>query len=124
MVAPKHIKDLQDASRDLQVRRVDRLTYVVESRSQPNALHTVTVTFDNDGRTVQARCTCAWANFNGIACAHVLATLEYMAEQKARTLSFWQDETSARRQKHRLFKLVSPRHAEDEPLIWITSRSA
>lgn len=121
MVAPKHIKKLQDKSRDLQARRVDRYTYVVESISNPNANHVVTIRFDKDGRTIQARCTCAWATFHGIACSHVLAALEYMAANKERTLSFWEDENSARRQKHRLFRLVGD---EQDDGIWVTSRSA
>ena len=124
MAAPKNIKDLQDASRDLMARRVDKHTYAVESRSNPDANHVVTVTFDNEGRTVKARCTCAWSNFNGIACSHVLATLEYMASQKERTLSFWVDESAARRQKHRLFKLIGKSSNEDRSNIWITSRGA
>jgi hypothetical protein len=127
MVAPKNIKDLQDASRDLSAHRIDKNTYVVESRTNPSANHVVTVGFNDDGRTVKARCTCAWAVFNGIACSHVLATLEYMAAQKERTLSFWNSENEARRQKHRLFKLVgngSNNDDRDQSNIWITSRSA
>ena len=121
MVAPKNIKKLQEKSRDLQARRVDRYTYVVESISNPNANHVVTIQFDQDGRTIHARCTCPWATFHGIACSHVLAALEYMAAHKDRTLSFWEDEPSARRQKHRIFRLIGERPDEG---IWITSRSA
>ena len=126
MVAPKNIKNLQDASRDLVARYVDKYTYVVESRTNTNANHIVTVTFDEQGRTVRARCTCAWAAFNGIACSHVLAALEYMASQKERTLSFWTDESEARRQKHRLFKLIGNHNnkEQDQTNIWITSRGA
>ena len=124
MVAPKNIKNLQDASRDLMARYVDKNTYVVESRTNPAANHIVTVTFDDEGRTVKARCTCAWANFNGIACSHVLAALEYMASQKERTLSFWNDENEARRQKHKLFKLIGKADNKDQSNIWITSRGA
>lgn len=123
MVAPKNIKDLQDASRDLQVRRIDKFTYVVESRTNLSINHEVTVTFDDNGRTVKADCTCAWATYNGIACSHVLATLEYMASLKDRTLSFWNDAASARRQKHRLFQLVG-HDDKDQSNVWITSRSA
>lgn len=121
MRIPTHLKQLQQKSRDLRARRVDRNTYVVESISNPNTSHVVTVTFSDDGRKVRARCTCPWAMHRGIACSHVLAALEYMASQKARTLSFWQSEEEARRQKHRLFYLLgqSPEHG-----IWITSRSA
>lgn len=125
MVAPKNIKDLQDASRDLMARRMDKFTYRVESRTNPDANHTVTVTFDDEGRTVKARCTCQWAMYKGIGCSHVLAALEYMASQKDRTLSFWNDEDKARRQKHRLFKLIGNKSDnKDQNNIWITSRGA
>lgn len=123
MVAPKNIKALQDASRDLTVRRVDTLTYVVESRSNPTANYIVTVSFDAQGRKVKTRCTCQWALYKGIACAHTLAALEYMAAQKDRTLSFWNDENRARRQKHRLFQLVDTKKNSQNP-VWITSRNA
>ncbi|MGB7338576.1 MAG: SWIM zinc finger family protein [Phototrophicaceae bacterium] len=124
MVAPKNIKDLQHVSRDLTTKRVDFNTYMVTSRTHPDTDYIVTVTFDKDGRHVKADCTCQWATFNGIACSHVLATLEFMAAQKKRTLSFWNEETNARRQKHRLFKLVSNRDDEkDQSHVWITSRN-
>lgn len=119
MVIPSHIKILQDNSRDLQVERVDTYKYTVQSRSNPNNNHIVTVSFDD--RIVNADCTCEWANYQGIACSHVLATLEHMASLKGRTLSFWNDEDSARRQKHRLFHLTAD---EAQSGIWITSRSA
>ncbi|MEM9953908.1 MAG: SWIM zinc finger family protein [Chloroflexota bacterium] len=121
MISPKNIKELQDASRDLTVHFVNRLTYRVESRSNPENPYIVRVNFD-DGRTVQAICTCPWATFNGIGCAHVMATLEHLASQKDRTLSFWNDETDARRQKHRLFKLIGNQDSKDQSNVWITSR--
>lgn len=121
MVVPANLKKLQNRSRDLRVRRVDQGTYVVESNSNPAANHIVTVAFGDDGKTVQARCTCRWAMYHGVACTHVLATLEYMASQKARTLSFWESEADARRQKHRRFALTNGR---GESAVWITSRSA
>lgn len=122
MTIPKNIKQLQERSRDLQARRVDKNTFVVASTTNSSASHIVTVNFSDDGHTVQARCTCAWATYNGIACSHVLAALEYMASLKERTLSFWNDEYVARRQKHRLFHLVG--NEEERDGIWITSRSA
>lgn len=123
MTIPKNIKQLQERSRDLEARRVDKNTYVVSSITNSSASHVVTVNFADDGHTVQARCTCAWAIYNGIACSHVLAALEYMASLKERTLSFWNDEEIARRQKHRLFHLVGDEKKEQDG-IWITSRSA
>lgn len=120
MVVPTNIKQLQNKSRDLQVRRVDRNTYVVTSMSNAAVNHIVTVTFDEE-RQVHARCTCRWAQYNGIACSHVLATLEHLATLKQRKLSFWVDEGSARRQKRPIFRLTSGRHNQS---IWITSRTA
>ncbi|MDQ7025532.1 MAG: SWIM zinc finger family protein [Anaerolineae bacterium] len=121
MVVPTNIKDLQNKSRDLRARRVDNLTYVVESTTNPTAHHVVTVRFNREERQIEAQCTCAWAEHRGIACSHVLAALEYMASLKDRTLSFWIEEDAARRQKHRLFHL-SGKNTKDG--IWITSRSA
>lgn len=119
MVVPSNIKQLQNRSRDLQARRVDNQTYVVESTTNPSAHHVVTISFSNEGKELNARCTCAWAEHKGIACSHVLAALEYMASLKNKTLSFWTDEDAARRQKHRLFRLVSK---TDKHGVWITSR--
>lgn len=120
MVVPTNIKQLQDKSRDLTVERVGKDAYVVTSIANPAVNHIVTVRFDEE-RLVHARCTCRWAQYRGIACSHVLATLEHLATLKERTLSFWVDEDSARRQKHRLFQLVGD---SKDQAIWITSRSA
>jgi hypothetical protein len=119
MPIPTNIKQLQNKSRDLQARWVDNRTYVVESTTNPTSHHIVTVNFTQDGREIHARCTCAWALHRGVACSHVLAALEYMASRKDRTLSFWTDESAARRQKHRMFHLVSNKTKDG---IWITSR--
>lgn len=119
-MTPKNIKQLQQQSRKLRARRVDRNTYVVESNSNPQANHVVMVHFEKDG-TVHTRCTCPWAIHNGVACSHVLAALEYMASQKGRKLSFWLSHEDAERQKHRTFYLSGAGKAEG---VWITSRSA
>lgn len=115
---PKHIKRIQARSRGLQVRQITTDTFVVTSISNPVAHHIVTVRFGADA-TVHARCTCPWAINHGIACAHVMAALEYLAGRKARTLSFWSTADDARRQKHRLFLLT-----DGDDGVWITSRSA
>lgn len=117
---PKNIKELQLESRRLRARRVDRHTYVVESRTNPQANHVVMVRFDDDG-TVFTRCTCPWALHNGIACSHVLAALEYMASRKGRRLSFWLNHEDAQRQKHRTFYMAGTSKNDG---VWITSRSA
>ncbi len=120
---PKHIKQLQTQSRQLTVRRVDHHTFVVESVSNPNANHIVTVRFDKDG-TVRARCTCPWAINRGVACTHVMAALEYLASRKGRTLSFWLSDEDAYRQKHRIFYLAGGSRDVGDSGVWITSRSA
>lgn len=117
---PKNIKALQSESRDLQVRVVNRRTLVVESLSDPQGAHIVEVDF-RPNNTVHAQCTCEWSQFRGVACKHVMAALEFLAEQKGRTLSFWLSVDDARRQKHRTFTLVHG-NQRTQP-IWITSRT-
>lgn len=116
-MTPKNIKQMQARSRKLDVRRVNRNTYVVESVTSPLAHHIVTIQFGRDN-TVHTRCTCAWAINGGVACSHVLAALEHLAEQKGRTLSFWLSSEDAQRQKHRTFYLAGLGRNG----VWITSR--
>src|SRR5947209_2204459 len=91
---PKHIKYLQAKGKKLQTRVFPPVEagepYVVIVSSGTNrALNrVVTVTFDaND--TINARCTCNWAQHGGIACCHVMAALTRLAAMKKRSLSFW-----------------------------------
>lgn len=116
---PRNIKQLQQQSKRLRVRRVGKHTLVVESVSNPIANHIVTVTFGPD-HTIHARCTCEWAINRGVACSHVMAALDYLASTKQRKLSFWRDRSDAERQKHRLFYLSG---GSDDG-VWITSRTA
>jgi len=116
---PKRIKKLQTESRRLKTWQVDHNTLVVESDSNPLMQYVVTVRFGKDG-TVRARCTCDWAKHQGVGCSHVMAALEYLASLKDRTLSFWLSEEEAKRQKHRVFRLMGDRRNR----IWITSRAA
>lgn len=118
---PKYIKRLQAESKRLHVRRVDRQTYAVESTTNPLAQHIVTVRF-GPHNTVHARCTCPWAINRGVACSHVMATLDHLAGQKGRRLSFWLTQEDAERQKHRTFYLAGASHEEEG--VWITSRPA
>ena len=115
---PRNIKDLQANSRHLRPRLVDADTVIVESASDPESNHTVTIQFKPDG-IVHARCTCPWAEHHGVACSHVMAALEYLASLKNRTLSFWTDPEQAHRQKRRVFYL----EGENRQGIWITSRA-
>ncbi|QPC84743.1 SWIM zinc finger family protein [Phototrophicus methaneseepsis] len=99
-------------------RPINHNTLVVESVTNPLANHVVTVQFDDDHH-VHARCTCPWAVHNGVACTHVIAALQYLAQIKGRRLSFWLTEEEAERQKHRRFYLSG--QAEHDG-VWITSR--
>ncbi|HRE49731.1 MAG TPA: SWIM zinc finger domain-containing protein [Aggregatilineales bacterium] len=119
---PVNIKDLQDKSRDLGVRLFDPArpndpyTAIVESRTSSTFNHVVTLRFNRKG-DIHARCTCTWARYGGVACAHVLAALSKLAERKERTLSFWLSAEEAQRQKQRVLRLLS-----EEGAIYITSR--
>jgi uncharacterized Zn finger protein len=116
---PKNIKQLQAQSRDLEVIPITRTTYRVKSLSDPNTEYIVRVRFET-GRDVVVNCTCPWAKHHGVACTHVMATLEFLASLKKRTLSFWLTSQEAERQKHRVFRLKSESHSGEE--VWITSR--
>jgi len=118
-MTPKNIKHIQAKSRDLEVGRVTDEVYAVDSSSDPNQRHIVTLKPDKNGR-IRSTCTCEWSKFRGIGCAHVMATLNFVAEQKGRRLSFWQTEADAKRQKNRIFELTGERGQEQ---VWITSRA-
>lgn len=118
---PRNIKALQAQSRHLRAWRLDRNTVRVESISNPESWHDVTITFGRGG-VIRTRCTCTWAQHRGLACSHVMAALDHLAQQKRRTLSFWTSEDEARRQKHRVFRLVGGDGVHDSG-VWITSRT-
>jgi hypothetical protein len=119
---PVNIKDLQARSKGLPVRVFDPAwpgdpyTAIVESNSNPALNQIVTIRFGHDGH-IQARCTCTWAQYGGVACAHVLAALNRLAGRKRRALSFWLTPEEAQRQKQKVLRLSS---AEGD--IYITSR--
>ena len=117
---PTHIKNIQARSRHLKVGRVDDFTFVVDSSSDLHQRHTVKLTPDENGR-IHSSCTCEWSQFRGVGCVHVMATLNYVAQQKGRKLSFWQTETDAKRQKNRTFELTGENTTEQ---VWITSRES
>lgn len=124
-IKPKNIKDLQSRSKDLQVRRLSKDTFAVESANNPNGNHVVTVRFGSAERAnavVFTRCSCEWARHRGVACVHVMAALEFLADLKGRKLSFWLSEQDARRQKNRVFYLDTGSGVQDG--VWITSRAA
>lgn len=119
MMIPKNIKQLQNRSRKLQVFPIHKHALAVGSASNLAANHIVTVTFGPDGKAVHARCTCPWALNHGIGCSHVMAALEYLANTKDRTLSFWGSREDAIRQKQRTFYLTT----DGKDGVWITSRA-
>lgn len=116
---PKNLRNLQDRARDLRAIPLNPHTIIVESTSSPLANHVVTVEYDSEG-TIHARCTCPWALNGGVACSHVIAALESLAERRGRRLSFWSEQDEAQRQKRRMFYLRGARLLEDG--VWITSR--
>ena len=119
---PKHIKKLQAQSKKLTSTRVSRNIFRVESASQPDEVQTVSLQVGKDGR-IMGECSCEWSQHQGVACSHVLAALEHLAEQKGRTLSFWLNEEDAERQNRRMLFLSGDRRTSEDG-VWITSRSA
>ena len=117
---PTEIKKLQQRSRNLMVRRIAPNTLVVTSRSSINAHHIVTIETGSGG-VIHARCTCPWAQNGGYGCSHVMAALNYLAEKQRRAISFWGDLEEAKRQRHRILRLVGGSGDGD---IFITSRPA
>src|SRR5271165_2877769 len=122
---PIQLKTLQAQSKRLQAQLIkpqkagESFVVVVGSRSNAVLNRVVTVRFLRDG-TVHARCTCEWAEHGGIACSHVIAALNKLAERKQRRLSYWLTREEAHRQKKALFQLTGERPAD---YIWITSRA-
>jgi hypothetical protein len=118
---PKQIKMLQSLSRDLTVMPLSSTRLVVESRSDNLHNHIVEVQFLPDD-VVYARCTCEWSRYQGVACVHVMAALDYPANRKGRRLNFWLTEDDALRQKPRTFYLAHPDRPDAG--VWITSRDS
>lgn len=115
---PREIKKLQARSRNLRVKQIAPHTLVVTSRSNPYANHIVTIDTAEQG-TIQARCTCPWAQNGGYGCSHVLAALSYLAARQKRALSFWLDLKDAQRQRHRILRLTG---TDTDGAIYITTR--
>jgi hypothetical protein len=123
---PSHLKALQAKSKRLKAQVLrphqagESFVVIVGSRSNTVLNQVVTVRFLRNG-TIYARCTCQWAKHGGIACSHVLAALNVLAQEKKRRLSYWLTPEEARRQKKALFQLAG----ECSPdFVWITSRPA
>lgn len=123
---PRQLKALQTKSRALRAQVIrpahatEAFVIVVNSGSTDSLNHLVTVRFGQDG-AIRARCTCPWAEHGGIACCHVIAALNKLAERKHRRLSYWLTPEEAHRQKKALFHLSGDYSSE---AVWITSRSA
>lgn len=106
------LKDLQQASRHLEVVPVDEHAgvYLVESASHHGEHYQVTIS----GDTLDGSCTCPWAQHGGINCKHVLAVLRaHYAEQGH--LAFWHSQGDAKRQH---------RHVIAGPHLYATLRRA
>lgn len=89
------LKALQRESRRLDVVRVSEQSerYIVSSASQPGRFYSVQI----DPDTLTGQCTCAWAQYGGVNCKHVLAVLRARFAERGR-LSFWGSREAARRQ--------------------------
>jgi hypothetical protein len=107
-----NLKRLQQESRKLEVSMLDpeTNTYLVASASRPGTFHEVTVDWDG----TEGLCSCAWAQYGGVNCKHVLAALRAHHAERG-SVSFWRNASAARRQ-HRptlvgdnLFLTVRPR---------------
>src|SRR5690606_16465337 len=116
---PKEIKKLQRQARRLRVRPLTGDTLIVDSVSNTNAHHIVTVEKEISG-SIRARCTCPWAQNGGYGCSHVMAALTYLAESKRRSISFWPTKEEAERQHNRILHLAGSHRAGDNG-IWITT---
>ena len=126
IMRPSQLKALQAKSKRLHVQMItphhagESFVVIVGSRSNAALNRVVTVRFLPDG-TIHARCTCQWAEHGGIACSHVIAALNKLAERKQRRLSYWLTHEEAHRQKKALFQLTGEQSSD---FVWITSRSA
>lgn len=120
MMKPQQIKALQAESRRLQTRRIGTDCIAVSSASEPGKEYHVQIRY-GDG-VIHARCDCPWGQHGGIACSHVMAALESLAQDKSRRLSFWLSEEDADRQNRRTLFLTNGGHGDDDSGVWITSR--
>lgn len=91
------LKELQRASRRLEVLPLGDEQFMVSSASQPGQLYEVTI----DPATLNAQCSCAWAQHGGVNCKHVLAVLRAHYAEQGR-LSFWRSEQEALRQHRQI----------------------
>lgn len=119
---PINIKQLQRESRQLSVQHHAPGHIIVGSGSEAGKHHTVEYQFAEDGKTVYASCSCPWGQHQGIGCSHMMAAMEFLANSKGRTLSFWPSVDDAERQNQRMFYLTTPTTPEQG--LWITSRGA
>lgn len=89
------IKALQRASRELDVIPLtgEDERYHVSSGSTPGRFYEVRL----NAETLEAHCTCAWAEHGGVNCKHVLAVLRARYAGEGR-LSFWARLQDAARQ--------------------------
>lgn len=95
------LKALQRASRSLDVIPLTSADerYHVASGTTPGRYYEVTI----DPATLEARCSCPWAEYGGVNCKHVLAVLRARYASEG-SLSFWQRRQDARRQHRKLIE--------------------
>jgi hypothetical protein len=118
---PTNIKQLQRESRTLVCTLTGPSTIAVSSSRDPRTVYRVHFDFVDDEK-VYATCDCPWGHFQGVGCSHVMAAMEYLANLKNRTLSFWSTQDEAERQNKKTFFLTKP--DDESEGLWITSRGA
>lgn len=115
---PKNLLKLQEKSR-LHTATVHNGNAVTVA-SLGNARITFFVTLDyQDEQVIHPRCTCPWARHGGVACSHVMAALEKLAETQGRCVSFWLTREDAEKQHERVWQIGG----KAEESLWMTSRA-
>lgn len=113
----KNVKPLQKKSR---THEVSRLEYglgfkVVSGKSG----RTYFVAYNLASRRFV--CNCDWGKYNGGACSHVQAVVDFIEQEYGRVASFWASEEAAARQRRPASLLAEGR---DETQVWVTTRKA
>ena len=92
----RQAKQIQQKARQYQVKRLTPNSYRVSS---PDSGRSYIVNLGLNGGT----CTCPWGQYRPdddrrSGCSHVVAAINYRAEQKGRRISAWTSMNAARRQ--------------------------
>lgn len=100
----KNAKAIQTKSRTHDVVALGHGAYEVTSGASGKSYRVLVKADGDDLRSGGATCTCNWGKYRPrrtggeSACSHVIAAMNWQAEQDGRRLSAWTDEDRARRQ--------------------------